>query len=1501
MLGVAWLASGCAADAAHEPDRAEVAADIDAPAVQTFTAGSLIIPNDTQFNDAGALQIYGLVYTLLANGVPVQWAVDPAKVVNGTDITVAAPAVVHDRETGGNVARPIRYRGGPFLVTAADRAAALPLVDAWLAAPTHTGVVHDLISGTFTAQIARTMTAAPRIAVLKDGYQAIAITDLNYAAIPDSTGADWNETTSPDVLTEATVAGPTTTSHIDGGLWNADGTPRYCTLASMHYNATAVTPEVVAEVRGWLTAQPGNHAFMMCQATSTFENTGHFLTTGGIVDDGGTPTAVTNLAPGDLLMQTDGNLLGDTGAVDSIGLAMGSTFRPGVRRLAQPTGAAVDTRLVLLGGHLDGLDANGEISYLAGHDYYEAGMTVPALPLSSFPRTNGIKMLLDGIFESGCTSATLGQAVVTLTKTAPATVTGNQISYTIAYANTGNGTASSLVITDALPVGSTFVSASNGGTFAGGVVTWTVGNVAIGATGSVTLTVGVTANATYLNTATGAYKVGVTTKLATSNTTSTVRNAPVPDTTITVKPTDPSDDRSPTFNFIGTIAGATIPGATFQCSVDGSAFAPCTGPFQIGPLALGSHTFAVRATVSGATDPTPATYNWRVNDTPVAKDDTASTTRNMAVTIPVLINDTGLGDLPLDVTTTMPGHGTVTVTADHRVSYTPAAGYVGDDTFSYTVADEDGQTSTATVTVHVGLGPNTDPVANPDAASSAADPIDIAVLTNDTDPDGDTLMVSAITQPEHGTVTINPDGTLHYVPDPDYVGTATFTYTISDGRGGMSTSTVTITAAGAGGSVGRGDDMDNDGVPDGLDNCPTTANPDQADQDHDGLGDVCDPDRDGDGFADDLGVSGGGCSTTGAGAAGGGSGVSLALGLLGALGLIRRRRGALEGHRRSSLIALLVLGSVALAPRAARAQAEPASFGIERFRLSSDRDGMFDVEWAEVRGHWALSVNLWAGYANDPLVVYQGDHDHRAGSLVANRAGGSLSVSLSPTRWLAIALDLPLVLYQDRPSSSTISPMGLNSLSSFGTSDLRISPKLGLLHQDRHGVSLALIPALVVPTRSTNDAYFDDRGYAFIPELALSRTWTGWRLGLNAGYHMRKRAQFLNQIVDDELFAHAGLGYQFADRGGPPLGIDVTVAGATAARKPFDTFNENALEVLGGLTYDIAHRTVQLFAGAGAGLGKGYGTPDWRGLAGLRLGVGGNPPAERPRVLDTDGDGIVDTADRCPNEPEDKDGFEDADGCPDPDNDKDGVLDQDDRCINTPGLAAFAGCPDTDRDGIADIDDKCPTEAEDKDGFEDADGCPDPDNDKDGVLDADDRCPLEPGPVANKGCPDPDRDGDTVVDRLDNCPDEQGPPENNGCPKKQLVRITDDKLEILESVYFQTDRAVILPRSFALLDNVVAVLRAHDKLRIQVEGHTDSQGKAEYNKQLSQRRAEAVVAYLTHKGIDAARLIPMGFGQVQPIADNATAAGRAQNRRVVFTVLGDDGHVQVKQQGADPN
>ncbi|HEX2685894.1 MAG TPA: OmpA family protein [Kofleriaceae bacterium] len=222
------------------------------------------------------------------------------------------------------------------------------------------------------------------------------------------------------------------------------------------------------------------------------------------------------------------------------------------------------------------------------------------------------------------------------------------------------------------------------------------------------------------------------------------------------------------------------------------------------------------------------------------------------------------------------------------------------------------------------------------------------------------------------------------------------------------------------------------------------------------------------------------------------------------------------------------------------------------------------------------------------------------------------------------------------------------------------------------------------------------------------------------------------------------------------------------------------------------------------------------------------PPPPPPGPGDKDGDGILDNVDKCPNDPEDKDGFEDEDGCPDPDNDKDGILD-----------AA----------------DKCPNDPEDKDGFEDEDGCPDPDNDKDGILDADDKCPNEPGVL----------------------PD--------GCPKKyNLVVVTDTKIELKQTVFFDTNRATIKPMSFALLGDVAQAMQDNPKIKVEIQGHTDSQGNDAFNLKLSQKRAESVRTYLIKKGMSSDRMTPKGYGENVPIADNRTSAGRAQNRRVEFVI-----------------
>lgn len=303
-----------------------------------------------------------------------------------------------------------------------------------------------------------------------------------------------------------------------------------------------------------------------------------------------------------------------------------------------------------------------------------------------------------------------------------------------------------------------------------------------------------------------------------------------------------------------------------------------------------------------------------------------------------------------------------------------------------------------------------------------------------------------------------------------------------------------------------------------------------------------------------------------------------------------------------------------------------------------------------------------------------------------------------------------------------------------------------------------------------------------------------------------------------------------------------------------------------------------LTVGAGSGLVGGVGAPRYRVFTALTWQV---------TVRDTDDDGILDKVDACVEDPEDLDGFEDLDGCPDPDNDEDRVLDVDDQCPDRPEdpdlFEDTDGCPDPDNDddGVLDADDQCPVEP----GSSELNGCPD--RDGDGLMDAEDVCPDEPGPIELQGCPD--RDGDRVPDARDACPDEPIPPEidpsnSDGCPK--LAYLTQGRITIYEKVNFETGRARVAESSFGLLNEVAGILQATPAVTLlEVGGHTDNVGSERFNQRLSQRRAEAVRTFLVDAGIASGRLVAKGYGEIQPIATNRTDTGKAKNRRVEFLVL----------------
>ena len=257
---------------------------------------------------------------------------------------------------------------------------------------------------------------------------------------------------------------------------------------------------------------------------------------------------------------------------------------------------------------------------------------------------------------------------------------------------------------------------------------------------------------------------------------------------------------------------------------------------------------------------------------------------------------------------------------------------------------------------------------------------------------------------------------------------------------------------------------------------------------------------------------------------------------------------------------------------------------------------------------------------------------------------------------------------------------------------------------------------------------------------------------------------------------------------------------------------------------------------------------------------------------DTDGDGIFDKDDACPE----VFGLAAFNGCPDSDND--GIVDASDACPTVAGLAAFNGCPDTDGDGIADKDDACPTEK----GTKANNGCPDTDGD--GVVDGKDKCPTEAGPAANDGCPYADTDGDGVLDKDDKCVNEAGPASNNGCPKISETEVAQLG-DLFKTVYFDSGKDTFKAETYSKLDEAAAIIVKYSTAKFAISGHTDSVGSDSLNQTLSEKRANAVRNYLISKGISASNLTAAGYGETMPIASNNTSSGRALNRRVEIKLV----------------
>lgn len=617
---------------------------------------------------------------------------------------------------------------------------------------------------------------------------------------------------------------------------------------------------------------------------------------------------------------------------------------------------------------------------------------------------------------------------------------------------------------------------------------------------------------------------------------------------------------------------------------------------------------------------------------------------------------------------------------------------------------------------------------------------------------------------------------------------------------------------------------------------------------------------------------------------------------------------------------------------------ERADIVPNRFVPSVGSEGMLGTETAQIPGHLQWDAALWLDFTDDPMTLKEGrgGSARRVGALVHQRLDVHLLGAVGLFDWVQVGFEIPVTAFQnrDRPTAQSL---GLGSLQIAGLGDVGLYPKVRLLRAERHFVDLAAVARVWLPTAVPRGGYLGEQTVRAAPEIVVSKPLGAAAVAFNGGVQVRgqKSDETIGVQLGHEMYARLGGRYDFSSLGAP-LEMQLALQGFSQLTSPFASDNGTGLELLAGASYPVM-RQVRAFVGGGAGLESAYSVPDYRVFAGVRFSR---------RRTDADGDGLFDDSDACPNAPEDSDGFQDDDGCPDLDRDQDGVADANDRCPERAGRADLDGCPmpdgdadgvpdaqdlcpdeageaersgcpvadadgdgvadaqdmcpqeagttelqgcpvsDSDDDGFADHEEDCPSEPEDRDSFEDGDGCPDLDNDGDGVMDARDGCPNEPGSSLNVGCPDADTDGDGLVDRLDNCPEQAGPKRNSGCQAKQLVKLTSDKVEILEKVHFASGKARIRNRSLPLLNNVAEVIQSHPNIpKVRIEGHTDSRGPETVNARLSQARADAVRAYLIEQGIEPLRLDAVGYGERRPVASNRTGRGRAKNRRVEFVIV----------------
>jgi outer membrane protein OmpA-like peptidoglycan-associated protein len=590
------------------------------------------------------------------------------------------------------------------------------------------------------------------------------------------------------------------------------------------------------------------------------------------------------------------------------------------------------------------------------------------------------------------------------------------------------------------------------------------------------------------------------------------------------------------------------------------------------------------------------------------------------------------------------------------------------------------------------------------------------------------------------------------------------------------------------------------------------------------------------------------------------------------------KRGAIAGA------VALTLGWSALAqaqtlavPNAALNRYEPAERGSEWFANDS----------LDFRGTFRPAFGITGDYAHAPYTQLNPDGSKNT-AVIENTMYLHVGAAFVLFERLRIGLSLPIAVAQSG-HDKLVDNRSFIGPTQGGLGDLRVAADVRVVGEYGDAFTLAIGGRMWLPTGNTKE-YIGDGKVRVGPHVSFAGDIGAFVYSGGIGFVYRANDALLNgHPSGSEANFNAGFGLRLADK---KLVIGPEVFGSTVVTEKSAVFGNHTtpLALVVGGHYTAGSFRVGL--GAGPGLSNAAGTPEFRGLLSLDY----IPEIEKEEIVqvahDRDRDGVVDLEDACPDVAGVRTDDPKTSGCP-ADRDADGIFDSEDACPTVPGVRTTDpktnGCPgDRDADGVVDTEDACPDIAGMKNADPKVNGCP-PDGDKDGIFDRDDACPTVPGVKTNNpktnGCPS-DRDGDGIIDTEDACPDVVGQrsddPKKNGCP---LVCIVGGEVKIGEQIMFRTGSDEILGVSTNIIVEVSKVLIAHPEIkRIRIEGHTDNQGPAGYNKELSRRRAASVAGALVKTGLSKDLFVSEGYGFERPIGDNGTVDGRTANRRVEFHI-----------------